>query len=358
MPTPLPLDRPVRVGIVGLGQVFELAGRAYLNHPDAEVVALCDTREDRLATRGAEFPGAVRYPDLDAFLGAELDLVEVLVPTPGHCEVTCAALAAGHHVNLMKPIATSMDEVARMIAARDAAGAVLRVAEDYVFYEPIQALRKVIESGAIGDPVGFHMKFVSTGRGGWEIPSDAWKWEFEEAKRGRPLLTFDHGWHQFAVDHWLLGPVARVMAWVGHAEITPEIVLDAPTTIMWDHTGGARGVFDITLAMDTLWPSKYWTGEERFEVTGTRGFARVPYLTAYGLGGAPLQVYAEGNLREFHDLDADYGHSFRRSTTAFLQYLRTGEGEVPFTAEDGGRILATILAALESSRVDAPVTVT
>jgi UDP-N-acetylglucosamine 3-dehydrogenase len=355
VPTPLPIERPVRVGIVGLGQVFELAGRAYLEHPDAEVVALCDVREERLEARGAEFPAAARYTDLGSFLESDLDLVEVLVPTPHHCEVTCAALAAGHHVNLMKPMATSLDEVDRMISARDAAGSVLRIAEDYVFYEPIQALERVVASGEIGDPVGLHMKFVSTGRGGWEIPSESWKWEFEEAKKGRPLLVFDHGWHQFAVDYWLLGPVERVMAWVGRTEITPDIVLDAPTTIMWDHASGVRSVFDITFAIDTYWPSKYWTGEERFEVTGTRGFARVPYLTAYGLGGAPLQVYRDGSLREYHDLDADYGRSFRRSTTHFLRYLRAGEGEPLFTADDGGRILATVLAALESSRANAPV---
>ena len=64
----LPLGRPARVGIIGLGQVYELTVLGYRNNPDAEIVALCDRDAERLAARGAEWPAAARHVDYEAFL--------------------------------------------------------------------------------------------------------------------------------------------------------------------------------------------------------------------------------------------------------------------------------------------------
>jgi predicted dehydrogenase len=357
--TDLPAGRPVRIGIVGLGRVYDLTVLGYRDNPDADVVALCDTDEDRLAARGADWPSAARFRDLDELLADRdlgLELVEVLVPTPTHCPVVCAALRAGCHVNVQKPMAVSLAEADKMIAAADAAGRHLRVMENYLFYEPLRRMRAVVHSGELGEPTGYHLKMVATGVGGWDVPWETWVWQFRGALAGRGILAFDDGWHKFSVARWLFGPVREVRAWISRTEIVPgEIVIDAPALIAWEHTNGLRGALDVTFAPDMLMPSDYYTNDERFEVTCRRGFARVNRCTARGLQVPSLEVYADGVLRQHHALDDDWASSFRDQTRAHLHWLRHGGPEVPWSAVDAREVLAFCLAAIESSERATPV---
>ena len=48
----------------------------------------------------------------------------------------------------------------------------LRVMENYIFYEPLVTLKEVVESGGIGEVSGYHMKMVGSGRGGWDVPGE------------------------------------------------------------------------------------------------------------------------------------------------------------------------------------------
>ena len=149
-------SRPLRVGIVGLGRIYDLHVLGHRGNPNSQVVALCDTSVDRLAERGAEFPDAKRFTDLGEFFATDLDVVDVLVPTPAHADVVCAALEAGHHVNVQKPMAPTLAEADRMIAAADRSGRTLRVMENFVFYEPLRRMKEIVESGdraTVGRPL-------------------------------------------------------------------------------------------------------------------------------------------------------------------------------------------------------------
>jgi len=220
------------------------------------------------------WPDAARCTELSEMLGIDADVVDVLVPPPFHGDVVCQVLEAGYHVQVQKPLARSLEEADRMLAAARATGAVLRVKEDYIFFPPITKLVEVARSGEIGEPAGIHMKIVATGRGGWDVPASSWEWHFNQAKDGRGMLVFDHGWHQFAVAIWLLGPIRRTFGWVGSTEIVPGISMDPPSTFIWEHESGVRGVMDITFSLDQYFRSEWYTGDERVELTGTRGYVR------------------------------------------------------------------------------------
>lgn len=250
-----------------------------------------------------------------------------------------------------------------MRAARDANGVVLRVQENYIYYEPLRRLRALVRDGAIGDVVGFHMKMVGTGLGGWDVPWQSYVWQFEQAKAGRGILVYDDGWHKFAVARWLFGDVAEVMAWIGATHMGGDFYMDAPTTIMWRHTSGVRGVWDITLAPQMYLRSDYYTNDERFEVTGNVGFARVNRCTGRGIQQPSLEVYRDGEMRAFHALDDDWASSFRDGGREFLAWLVHGtpgaDGAMPpWSAEDATAVLRFVLAAYESSERNAPVQLT
>ena len=104
------MTRKLRVGFVGLGRVFDLNVRGYLDHPEAEVSALCDANPVILGHRGAEHPDAHATRDFQDLLRLDLDLIEILTPHPLHEAMTVAALAGGSHVSVQKPMAMTLPE--------------------------------------------------------------------------------------------------------------------------------------------------------------------------------------------------------------------------------------------------------
>jgi predicted dehydrogenase len=221
--------------------------------------------------------------------------------------------------------------------------------ENYIFYEPLARLKQIVESGDIGEVSGYHMKMVGSGLGGWEVPASSYKWQFIQIRGGRGILVFDDGWHKLATALWLFGPIREVRAWIGGTEVVPGIEIDAPTTLVWEHESGIRGVWDITLAPDMYLRSDYYTNDERWEVTGRRGFARVNRCTGRGIQQPSLEVYADGEVRSYHALDDDWASSFRDSGRHWLRWLHTGEGPLRWSGEEAVSVLRFALAAYASS---------
>src|SRR5215218_7091558 len=351
MPTPLPIvDRPLRLAVVGLGQIAELVLPTYVERDDVVIVGLCDRDAEQLAHWRSRCPGARATTSLDELLTFDADVVDVLVPTPVHAEVVEQVFRAGYHVQVQKPLARDLEGAERMLGASEAAGATLRVLEDYLFFPPLVKMHDLIADGEIGDPVSVHMKIVATGRGGWDLPERSMRWQFEQMLDGRGMMVFDHGWHQLALASWLFGPIRRVLEWLGETEIVPGIVMDAPSTLIWEHGSGVRAVREISFAIDMYFRSSHYTGDERIEVTGTRGYVRTNRISAQGVQEPAVLLYRDGETRAFHDLDDCPPDAFRASTAHALDFYR-GEVEAPIMgAEESLHVLRALLAALESNR--------
>jgi predicted dehydrogenase len=354
----LPLGGPIRLAVVGLGQIAELMLPSYAARDDITVIGLCDRNPERLRRWSGEFPGATTATEVEGVLALAPDVVDVLVPTPLHAEVVTPILERGFHVQVQKPIARDLDGADRMIAAAAASGVSLNVLEDYLCYPPMAQLGDIVRSGEIGDPVGCHMKIVATGLGGWEVLPESYEWQFQQAQDGRGMLVFDHGWHQLALAMWLFGPVRRIFAWIGHTEIVPGIAMDAPTTLVWEHENGVRTVVDITFAVDTFFHSTHYGGDERVEVTGSRGFVRCNRISAFGIQEPSVVVYRDGLVRGYHALGDTPPDAFAAMAARNVAFL---SGARPTPLMDGAvarEILSVLVAALESNHVGAPVEVT
>ncbi|MBA2607758.1 MAG: Gfo/Idh/MocA family oxidoreductase [Actinobacteria bacterium] len=351
MPAALPIrNRPIRIAVVGLGQIAELMLPPYLAHPDVEIVAACDSNAERLDRWRPAFGGAAMTTSLDELLAMpDVDIVDVLVPTPLHGDVGVRVLEAGHHLQLQKPIARTLEDCDRLLAAATANGALLRVLEDYVFFPPLVRLREIVRSGELGDAVGLHMKVVNTGRGGWDVLPTAYEWQLEQTKDGRGMLVFDHAWHQLAVATWFFGPIRSIVGWIGETEVVPGFALDAPATLAWEHHNGLRATLDITLAVDTYWKSDFYSCDERVEVTCARGSVRCNRISAAGRQEPSLEIYKDGEVRSFHTL-ADGGDAgFIASTQHMVHVLRGETSEVVMDGASARHVLVALLAGLDSS---------
>ena len=170
-----PYDRPVRAAFVGLGRIYDLNVRGYVGNDDVDVVALVDPDPDRRAQRQADWPDAATFASAAELVasGLEVDAVEALLPIPLHEDGVIELLDAGWHVNLQKPMANDVASAQRMIDAAVRNDRVLRVMENYLFYEPLQHLHRIVESGELGTISGYHMKMVGSGKGGWDVPQSA-----------------------------------------------------------------------------------------------------------------------------------------------------------------------------------------
>jgi predicted dehydrogenase len=347
----VPFGRPVRTAFIGLGRIYDLNVLAYAGCPDAEVVALVDPDAERRAQRQADWPDAAVFPSVAelAASGVQVDAAESLLPAALHADGVVEMLDHGWHVNAQKPMCNDIPSARRMLKAAEANGRVLRVMDNYLFYQPLRELKAVVESGEIGGVAGYHLKMVGSGSGGWDVPWSSFEWQMKQMRAGRGILIFDDGWHKLSTALWMFGPVREVRAWIGTTAFGPDIDLDAPSMIAWEHDSGVRGVWDITLAPDLYLRSDYYTNDERWEVTGSKGFARVNRCTGRGIQQPSLEVYVGGVMRGHHALDDDWGSSFRDSGRHWLRWLRTGDGPLLWSGEEATEVLRFALAAYESS---------
>jgi UDP-N-acetyl-2-amino-2-deoxyglucuronate dehydrogenase len=352
VPSTLPITRPIRLAVVGLGQISELMLPAYAANDDVVIVGLCDRNPARLERWAGAFPEAVSSTDLDTVLATSPDVVDVLVPTPLHAEVVVPILERGFHVQVQKPISRELEGADRMVDAARRAGATLNVLEDYRCYPPMVTLGRLVRDGEIGEPVGCHMKIVATGLGGWDVLPESYEWQFQQALDGRGMLVFDHGWHQLALSMWLFGPVRRVYAWIGRTEVVPDvIVMDAPTTLVWEHENGVRTVVDITFAVDMYFQSSHYGGDERVEVTGSKGFVRCNRISAYGVQEPSVVLYRDGEVRAFHALDDRPPDAFAAMADRSVAFYQGRDPEPLLDGAAARDVLAVLLAALESHRL-------
>jgi predicted dehydrogenase len=347
----VPYDRPVRAAFVGLGRIYDLNVRAYASNPDVEVVALVDPSPDRRAQRQADWPDAAAFPSVAklAASGIDIDAVECLLPAPLHADGIVELLDQGWHVNAQKPLCNDLQSAARILAAARSNGTILRVMENYLFYEPLRRLKAAIDAGEISTVAGYHIKMVGSGSGGWDVPWSSFEYQLEQMKVGRGIMVFDDGWHKLSTALWLFGPVREVRAWIGVTSFGSGIDIDAPAMLAWEHENGVRGVWDITLAPDLYLRSDYYTNDERWEVTGTKGYARVNRVTGRGIQQPSLEVYRDGEMRGYHALDDDWASSFRDSGRHWLRWLHTGDGPLSWSGEEAVDVLRFALAAYQSS---------
>src|SRR5262245_16120681 len=352
------MTHALRVGIVGLGRIFDLNCLGYRDNAEAEVVALCDSRRDLLARRAALFPKAQLVQDFEALLRLELDVVDVLTPHPLHAEMAMAALRAGAHVSVQKPMAMTVAEADRMLATAGETGRHLKCFENFVFYPPLVRAKALLDAGAIGRPLHFRMKMVSGDRQlGWPVAPEttAWRQALGRAGHAGPLV-FDHGHHMLAVACWLFGDVRDAFARIEETTLPNGAIADAPASLTWRHRDPpVHGIWDITVAPKLRIRTDYYAGHEQFEIQGETGMITVSRCSDRLLDEPVLTLYADGEVRAFHNLETDWGQSFRLSTEHFVRVLRGQEAGAVLTADEGRRVLEFAHLLMRSAHEERPL---
>ena len=142
----------VRLALVGLGYWGPNLARNLAILDNAELVALCDANEERLRRIGRQYPSARLVPSFEDVLADDtIDAVVVATPVDTHFDLCRAALAAGKHVMVEKPLATSSAECETLIELAAAQGRTLMVGHVFVYNAAVNKVKEYIDAGEIGD---------------------------------------------------------------------------------------------------------------------------------------------------------------------------------------------------------------
>jgi predicted dehydrogenase len=139
-----------RIAMIGAGIVSELYIKAFERGVAARFAGVFDPAHDRAASCAARLAGRV-YRSRDELLADdEVDAVLVLSPNFAHFDDALAALAAGKHVLIEKPIADSRAQTEQLEKAAEAASRVCMPAHNYIYMEPVIRMRRLIAEGRFG----------------------------------------------------------------------------------------------------------------------------------------------------------------------------------------------------------------
>ncbi|MBX7254811.1 MAG: Gfo/Idh/MocA family oxidoreductase [Candidatus Hydrogenedentes bacterium] len=335
------------MAFIGAGRIADLHALGYAGNPDARIYAVCDVLPERAEARRKEWGAEKAFTDVrEALADANVHAVEVLTPYDTHEPIVTAAIRAGKHVACQKPLTTSLASADRLLAEAKSSNVVFKITEVYVTYPPLVLAKQLIDEGAIGELAGMRIKYVASPKGGWQVSESTYQQQFRIAAQGFGYETFDHGHHEWAVGWWFLGEPERVCAWVDSL----NGILDTPSVVMWKSRNSKRyGVVDFLHAADLHIPSNYYSNDEWFEFTGSRGII----LVNRGTGEiqkerAPVSVF-DGERWTHHEVPADWGEGFKGSTRNFIEAIH-GQSRPSLSGEEGREVLRFGLAVMESAR--------
>ncbi len=251
--------RPIRCAMLGYGGAFSM-GRRHSEDINAvtgmTAVAACDIDPDRAAQAQEDFPAFDTYTDPDDLLADdEIDLVVIILPHNLHAEYAIRCLQAGKHVVLEKPFCLTLDEADAMLAAADQAGKMLTCYHNRRWDGDYRTLRRIIESGRIGEVFEIQAGFARYGR-----PRHWWR-SSKEISGG---TLYDWGAH---FTDWILGLIDEKIVEVSGFFQTGKVWLHQTNE---DHTQAIVRFANGAMA-DLVISQISAAGRPRWRICGTRG---------------------------------------------------------------------------------------
>ena len=255
------MAKKVRAAVIGVG-IGKYHIEGYQMHPNAEVVAVVDLREDALHETASTYGIPNAFTNYREMLKMEeVDCVSVCVPNKFHAPITIDCLKAGKHVLCEKPLARNAREGQKMVDAAEKAGKLLMVQFNNRFRPESQLLKQYIDDGELGN--------IYFARCGWirrnGIPGWGSWFTQKEIAGGGPLI--DLAVHMLDLTMWFMGnPEPAVVLASTYSVFGPRKEGLGP----WGTPDLENGIFDVedmavalikfangaTIALEASWASR------------------------------------------------------------------------------------------------------
>ena len=327
----------MRFAVVGCGVIGKQHAAAITAlHGRASLVLAVDPLAERAQALGTEWTTSVE----EALARSDIDAVAVCTPSGMHADLAIAALDAGKHVIVEKPLDVDVSAVARVAAAQERAGRTVTVISQHRFDSSSQTVYQAIQEGRFGR-ITSGVASVAWWRGQDYYDSGAWRgtWELDG---GGALMN--QSIHTIDLLVWMLGEPVEVFAWascLAHSGI--EVEDTAVATVRF--ASGALGTVHGTTAA-------YPGLTARLQVHGSLGSAVIDNDELTYFHDAP--VNGDGNRTRAGADPAALSDVHIEQYRDFLSAVE--EGRAPLvTVAEAGRTLAVVCAIYESVRSGRPV---
>lgn len=322
----------IKVGVIGLGWFGEVHCNTLSAIPNLQLAALCDVDAGRLEELAGRFGGAATYTDYHALLASDdIDVVHIVTRWEQHAEHAIAALEAGKHVFLEKPMAPSVEECAAICDAAKKAKGFLMVGHVCRFNPRYAMAKGEIAAGKIGKVVA-----LSARR---NIPA-AWS----EALLDKASPISDTGIHDTDLLLWLSDSRA-VSVYAQTVDVSgrknPDVV-----QIMYRFANGATATYESVWCMPETSP---FVIDERMSVIGSEGFVHVQD-TFPNLGIASKDGFISPDTTYWPELHGAAGGALREEFMYFARCVSEGLAPTVITPEESMAAIETVLAAERSAR--------
>ena len=253
----------VRIGIIGLGNIGQIHVNNLLESkvPRGVLTAVGDAFPDKLPEYEAK--GLKTFDSGEALIGSgEIDALIVATPHFQHTTLGIAALEAGLHVMVEKPISAHKADAERLIAAANARPELTFSGMYQMRVEPsYQKLRKLVRDGELGDLIRVIWIMTDWFRAEAYYQSSDWRATWKGEGGG---VLLNQCLHQLDALQWIVGMPSKVQSHVGIGR-HHDIEVEDDVTCYMEYANGANGAF-ITSTGET-------PGSNRFEIAGTKGRA-------------------------------------------------------------------------------------
>lgn len=326
--------------MVGLGRIAVNHAAALQASKAAQLALVVDHRLQR-CQHFSERYNVPYLNDLEATLSRpDIDAIEICTPHVTHPAFALAAAQQGKHVLVEKPLATRIEAADAIVAAAQLHHVQIGVVYQMRFTSAAQQLKKWIEEGAIGTPLG--ARGVLT----WHRPTHYYAdstWKGRWATEGGGVLI-NQAIHLIDLMLWYLGDVAQVHAYYANVA-HPEVEVEDTAQLYLRFSAGSTGI---------LYASTTYVADAPLflEITGEKGTCR--------LVGESALLEKEGSTIRVESTATPiggtsyWGSGHHALIDAFYDSVQEGR---PFLvdAQEGRKSLAVVLAAYDSARLNKPI---
>ena len=330
-------DGDLRYGVIGCGvqgaqhvQIIDLI-------PNATLVAVADVNEERARMVGLRHGAQHAFADWRDLLAVdEIEAVSIALPDHLHREVAVAALEAGKHVLLEKPMATTVADAEAILAAQQASGRKLMINWSNRWMFAFARTKEQLDAGALGDPLYVYARLSNT----LYVPTQMLSWS------ANTQLPFWLICHRYDIARWYFGCEARRVFAVARSTVLKEKGIDTPDfyAVLVEFEGGQVGNFESCWILPESLP---YMVDSKFQLVCSQGYVNVdPTPPVHQVATADNYVH-EGFL--FGNVMGRPVGFVRSAIEHFVNCCLTDQRPL-ITGEDGLQITRALAAMVESAR--------
>lgn len=353
------MTEQVKTALVGIGKVTDMHARALVNLEESVFTAVCSRSREKADSYATKYK-VNAYTDVAEMVNREkIDVVIICTPHPNHREPTVAALEAGAHVLIEKPLASSLEDCDAMIEASKRCGKQIGVVCQRRWYPPAMRVKQAIDAGKIGKTV-----FGTVNMLGWRdkayYESDPWRGTWKGEGGG---VLVNQAPHQLDMIQWFMGEIDELYGqWsnLNHPYIEVE---DTANAILKFKNGAVANIIVSNSQKPGIYGKVHVHGDNGASVgvqtdggamfvAGMSSILEPPVNDLWTVPGEEpmLQEWVKEDSDFFNKLPNQMDYFHERNIEDFLQAVL--EGSLPLITGEDGRVTVEIFTAIYRSTRD------